>query len=664
MKSIKTKMIVMMGLLLFVMCVGLGLISYRNAEKALTAQVNDSLQELAKQGAGKVSAQINSTFNSLETIAAMEVMRGASEADDVQAEAILLNEAKRNAYLEIGIARQDGLIIGSDISIKEKDYFQTALKGKDYVSDPVVIKETDEIKIYYAVPIKDESEKVIGVLYAVRDGLDLCSITNNITFGKSGKAFMLNSKGTTIAHSNTDLVKAEDNDFNNIKSDPKLKSLVALEQKMIEGKTDVGEYEYNGVYKYLGFTPVEGTSWSLAIAAPKAEIFSRLDAMKSSFLAFSVLFLLVGLGGLYIIVRNIVAPIKLASKHMMVLSTGDFTTEVPQKFFIAKDEIGDLARAMNLMQLSVKEVVQGVIRESNQVAESVTITSNHMQGLTAQIEEVSSTTEELSAGMEETAASSEEMNASALEIDAAIEMISKKAQEGAISAGEISSRAKYIRQSAIKSEEDAKIICANTQVKLQSSIEQSKAVNNIIVLSETILNITTQTNLLALNAAIEAARAGEAGKGFAVVADEIRKLAENSKKAANSIQDITKTVVEAVEELSANSENVLNFLDKQVLKDYATLVQICDHYNKDAEFVDGLVTDFSATAEELSASVEGMLKTIHEVAMAANEGAEGTTVIASKSTMVVEKAEQVMKQADNSKMSSDNLVKLVEKFKL
>ena len=83
------------------------------------------------------------------------------------------------------------------------------------------------------------------------------------------------------------------------------------------------------------------------------------------------------------------------------------------------------------------------------------------------------------------------------------------------------------------------------------------AMDEVSEFAHTIGDITSQTNLLALNASIEAARAGEHGRGFAVVAEEVRVLAENSKKASESIKGIITNIGELLEKVqTANKNNV------------------------------------------------------------------------------------------------------------
>ncbi|MCW6109947.1 methyl-accepting chemotaxis protein [Clostridium sporogenes] len=340
---------------------------------------------------------------------------------------------------------------------------------------------------------------------------------------------------------------------------------------------------------------------------------------------------------------------------------GDLTQEIKVN---SKDEINDLAKSLNKFIQNIKDIIKTVNESVDNIETVVDSIKTNVTDLNNDVEEVSATTEELSANMEETAASAEEMSATSQDIERAVQSIAQKSQEGATQAGEINKRAEDTKTNVQASQKKAKDIFTNTKAELESAIESSKVVEQINVLSDSIMNITSQTNLLALNAAIEAARAGEAGKGFSVVADEIRKLAEQSKDTVTEIQSITVKVIESVKNLSDSSSNLLTFVSTDMDNDYKTMLNVADKYSEDASFVDTLVTDFSSTSEELLASLQDVLKTIEGVAQAASEGAGGTTDIASKILEVNNKSNDVLQEALKSEESANKLKEEISKFKI
>ncbi len=186
----------------------------------------------------------------------------------------------------------------------------------------------------------------------------------------------------------------------------------------------------------------------------------------------------------------------------------------------------------------------------------------------------------------------------------------------------------------------------------------------INVLSDAILEIASQTNLLALNAAIEAAQAGDSGSGFAVVAEEIRKLAENSKETATEIQSVTQQVLESVHHLSVSSEQVLSFLDEKVSKDYDMLVETGKQYNADARMIDEMVTEFSATSQQLYSSVQSIMRAINHVSQAAVEGASDTMEMANETTLIAHRSQEVLERVKAVKESAERLLETVSLFRV
>lgn len=568
-------------------------------------------------------------------------------------------------------------------------FIEVMEKQTSFVSKSYYTLATNTPVTTIAMPIYNQSNKIVGVMAA---DLKLDELQKRVQKYSEGSqySFVIDGAGVVIAHpeevqvselynyitKKKTVLKLDANgsvvieDGNQVTEEQDIEVPEVLNEiviKALNGESGTAVYKNSDgvevVNAYQSVT-LPGTSDNWAVITRE----DKQDAMAfiSDTQLFSIIICIVALIIAAIIVRivagKIAGPITKSADYLKVIAQGNFTVDVDKSMLSSKDEIGVIANGIQAMKDSLKHLAFEITTEATSIQEKVENIVAEMSELNGELEGISATTEELSANTEETAASSEEMTATSMEIERAVQTIAESSGKGALAARDISARANDTKEKMDLSLEKTTTILVETKEQLENAIEESKVVEQIQVLSASIMAIAEQTNLLALNAAIEAARAGDAGKGFSVVADEIGNLADQSKLTVNKISEVTDQVMIAVENLSKHSNNLLSFVSEDVNNDYKSMLDVANKYREDASFVDDLVTEFSATSEELLASIENMTQAIDGVAIAANESATGTTEIANQSSGAHMLSNDVMKEVLETKNNSDKLKKEISKF--
>jgi len=664
MKKIGTRLTIMISLVVMLVGAILGVVSYQTAANNLVTNVEEQLPDKAADGAMIMALYAEQNLKAVEGIAYRDDIRSMDWDRQMPA---LNSEMERLGYMKMGVATTDGALRysdGSTADIMSREYFQKANNGQSYISDPLVETTTNHLSIMVGSPIRDADNLVIGVLVAMLDGKEFNSITEKITYGKTGYAFAINKYGTTVVHPNLELVTKQDNIFNNVKSDANLKSLADLETRMTKGEQGMGTYSYKGVEKYMGFAPVEGTNWSVAVVAPKAEVLSGLDSLGLRVIGITLILVLLGMGLGWFIGRQIGSAVHMAAAKAQAVASGDLTQELTPAILARKDEIGILANAIQGMTNNLRNLIKQVDIGSGNINQASDKLSISAQEVAATMQEVSASTEEIAAGLEEVSASAQEINAAQEEVEAALNQLSFEADEGKKRAVEIDNKATEMQASAQLSRNQANAMYREIQEKTTQAIAQAQIVNEISNLATTIASIADQTNLLALNAAIEAARAGEHGRGFAVVADEVRKLAEDSSRTVNSIQELTKQVEHSIGQLVQNSNTMLGFLNSTVIPDYDAMVGIGEQYKGDADMVLGLTSRVGDMASQVLASVADTTKAMEAIAITMQQSASGAQEIARGTESANQQMEVTNRLAEQQKDTAKQLAAILDQVKL
>lgn len=392
-------------------------------------------------------------------------------------------------------------------------------------------------------------------------------------------------------------------------------------------------------------------------------VVERLNLALARVIQISVICLFLALIVLNFMVGKVIKRLRKVDGKIyeLVHNEGDLTQTLDVH---TGDEMELIAENVNELLRHIREIMLNIAENAEHLKESSRTVSSKLSNAETEITDVSSVMEEMSAAMEESSASLDQINESIGQIFESIESIYEQAENGRTSSDGIMKNASEVYNRAIEEKQDAARQVADMAASVQQKIEKSKDVESIRELTKNIISITEETNLLALNASIEAARAGEAGRGFAVVADEIGKLAANSAASATEIQKVTDEVIQTVDELAAEAEGMIRFMNETAIGGYEKLLETSKSYQDNVGDMDEMMQHFAMMSEQLKMNMDEIRIALDGVKTAVSESALGVTNVTETAVGLTGDVGDIGKEADSNLGIVDRLNDEVGKFKL
>ena len=398
-------------------------------------------------------------------------------------------------------------------------------------------------------------------------------------------------------------------------------------EQVSTGETYYGIVEIEGVTYDGYYEPLRNSDGSFVgmvfVGIDRAAVEENIASMTGKVIAILSVIFAVGLILVPTVSLDISSALRRTNRSLKVVALGDLTVEVDERDMCRSDEVGNIARATEVLRDNFKKLlgdIENTVVTVKSAAENVDVMTTQSSRT---VEDVGHAVEEIATGAttqaHDTQTASEHVDNMGNLIQNIVEEV-KILTSAANKMGTAETKAQEIMEelaiSAENTREAVEQISAQTEITNKSTKEISKAV-------ELITSIASQTTLLSLNASIEAARAGEAGRGFAVVASEIQKLADQSNQSAVKIQKI-------IEELTVQSNKTVVIMEnvrEAVLDQGAKLSETKTIFGEVREGVQSSLAEIesiSGKSTDLSSSKEVVVDLIDGLSAISEENAAST----------------------------------------
>ncbi len=655
MKSLKQKIMLPILLVATIGIMILSVASFNESRKIIIEDVKEIAQSKVDKLVTIVDGKIYEWKDNVDMLATKDIVKNMDfqrVKDFISDEDHIFNE-----FESIIMSDRDGKYLstnGANGDISDRDYFSKVMNGQTAVSKPVISKSTGLPIIVVAAPIKDDNGNVYGLIGGIINLSHISEIVNAEKLGDTGYAYMIDQEGLVIVHPKEEMILQ----YNALQKGSV--SQIELTKKMIKEEAGVYNYEFEGDRKIAAYGQLKSTSWSIAMTTYYSEVTKNISKLRN-------IILVIGLGIIaiigiliYLLISRLVKPILKMADVTKEVSSGNLNVKVDIN---SKDEIGVLANNFNNMT----ENMRSLLSEMNEMGMIVASTSQQMMASTEEVskvsEQVANTISELAMGAnqqaESTAQSSEMVNKLIHEVsiisDNATnsEKLTVKAQETVDEGIEI---VEYQKNKMMENKKAS----MNVDIEISRLSEKSNEIGQIIAL---ISSVADQTNLLALNASIEAARAGEHGKGFAVVAEEVRKLAEESRKATQGIENLINEIKTGIEKTVQEMSIAKNIGDEQehsVIKTVSTFENILEA----VKTVTSNIKEVTNASETLNKNSQLVGENINDIACITQENASGAEEVAASTEEQSANLEQIVQSAQQLANISTELQKSIQRFKI